>query len=301
MPKDITWIPNVGLIGAGTMGAPIASRLIDAKFVLMVYDKIAVRTAEMKRAGASSSGSLMSLVQKNDIILMCLPRSEAAVTVIEKDLPAILLKEKIIVDLGTTDLAETRRLSKFLKLRNAHFLDAPVAGGPRDVMKGRANIFCGGKREVFDRCHRLFQAITGIGTVTHCGPAGSGQIVKGVFDMATGLARAAIVESVAYGIGQGMERDQLWEALSNTLPQGIDAEKILALMSMKGGEAVPVHIRELPHFVKAAQEAGQELPLTSALVNFLRNAPASVIEYGHSVPSFWNELKRRQTGKPDAT
>src|SRR3569623_1777090 len=117
MPKDIAWMPNIRLLRSGSIDAPIAASLIDAKFVTMVKDKVQVRVAEGKRAGASSSGSLSSLVQKNDVILMCLPRSETAVAVIENDLPAILLKEKIIVDLGTTALAETRRLSKFLKLR----------------------------------------------------------------------------------------------------------------------------------------------------------------------------------------
>ena len=236
MPKDPAWMPNIGLIGTEHMSAPIVARLVDAKYIVSMYaKKQQAGVTNVAKAGASSSGSISQVLQKNDLILLCLPRSEAAVNVIEKDLNPILLKEKIIVDLGTTDLNETRRLSKFLKLRNAHFLDAPVTGGPRDVEKGRASMFCGGKREVFERCLKTFKVITGLGSVTFCGAAGSGQIVKAVYDMSVGLTRAAILESIAFGMGQGMQREQLWEALEHTLPQNIDIERIMAVMAMKGG------------------------------------------------------------------
>jgi 3-hydroxyisobutyrate dehydrogenase len=292
MPKDITWLPNIGLIGTEYLSAPIVTRLLAAKYVITAYAKSQASLSVVTGAGASSSGSISQLLQKNDVILLCLPRSEAAVNVIENDLDPILLKEKIIIDLGTTDLNETRRLAKFLKLRNAHFMDAPVAGSMRDIQKGRSLIFCGGSRIVFDRCERILRSITGSTSVSFCGEAGSGQIVKGVYDIAVGLSRAALLEAMSFGIQQGLSRQELWDVLEHTLPPNMDAEKVMSTMALKGGEAVSCNIHEIPHLIRAAEAEGHATPLSRALFEFLKNAKPTVIENGLSVPSFWNELKR---------
>ncbi|MGD0093580.1 MAG: NAD-binding protein [Planctomycetota bacterium] len=135
-----------------------------------------------------------------------------------------------------------------------------------------------------------------LGHITYCGPAGAGQVVKGVEQLALSLSAAGFLEALAYGASFGIVPTELWEALRKTPLSGESFEQTIQTVLCKGGEAVSVHYAELHSFLAAAACNGQPLPLCQSLAAFLEQAPPSVIERGQHVPSFWMELMRKKRG-----
>jgi 2-hydroxy-3-oxopropionate reductase len=191
---------------------------------------------------------------------------------------------------------ETRRLAEWLEAREVSFLDAPLSGGASAAREGRLSVFTGGQKETFRRCLPLLKALSPLGNIAYCGPAGSGQVVKGVEQLALGLSAAGFLEALAYGASFGIAPAELWEALRRTPLARADFEQTTRTVLSEGGEAVSVHYGELHHILDAASRNNQRLPVARALLEYLKQAPPAVIERGRHVPSFWLELTRKQEG-----
>jgi 3-hydroxyisobutyrate dehydrogenase-like beta-hydroxyacid dehydrogenase len=290
-----TSLPQLGLIGAGSMGGAIALRLLGARYPLAVYDTNPRHLDPLAAAKAVVCDSPSALAATVDVVLTSLPSSEVFVQVVEGQLLPGLASGKTVIDLGMTELSQTRRLAEWLETRGVHFLDAPVSGSPRRAKEGRLSLFVGGRKETFKRWLPVLKVLGGLGSVTHCGPAGSGQIVKGAEQLALGLAAAAVLEAVAYGESFGVSRAALWESLEKSQLTHASFHAVAQKMLAEGGESVSVCYGELPYVLEAAAHNNQRLPLAQAVVEFLRNAPPSVIERGHHVPSFWQALKRQSS------
>jgi len=277
------------------MGAAVAARLLEAAYSVSVFDASPLRT-EPFAAKAVVRESPAALAIAADVILLRLPSSEVFVQLVEQELLPGLTKDKTVIDLGATDVVQTRRLSEWLEAREVSFLDAPLSGGASAARAGRLCIFAGGKKETFKRCLPLLKVLAPLGNIAYCGPAGSGQVVKGVEQLALGLSAAGFLEALAYGASFGIAQAELWEALRRTPLARACFEQTTQTVLNEGGEAVSVHYGELPHILEAAKAHGQPLPVAQALLAFLEHAPPSVIERGHHIPSFWLELTRRQQG-----
>ncbi|MCY3022890.1 MAG: NAD(P)-binding domain-containing protein [Planctomycetota bacterium] len=299
MAKGGSAVPRLGVIGLGDWGGAVVTRLLDARFPVCFFDTNVTRAATLRGAHATAAASPAAVAVASDVILLSLPPSETFVQIAEQQLLPALTSGKSVIDLGATELAETRRLAEWLEARGVGFLDAPASGSAASARRGSLNLFVGGKKETFKACAPVLKALAGLGSITYCGPAGCGQIVKGVEQLVLGLSAAACLEALAYGGSFGLTPEALWEALERTPAARAGSEHFVKKMLSEGGEAVPVHYGELPRLLAAAAQKGQPLPLAQALVAFLKTAPPAVIENGHHVPSFWVEL-RRPAGKGNA-
>lgn len=299
MAKPGTALPTVGVVGMGHTGSAVALRLLAAKYPLSVFDVVARHAAPLAEAKATVCDSAAALATTSDVILLRLPSSEAFVQAVEQQLLPGLTKGKTVINLGATDVLASRRLAEWLAARGVSFLDAPVSGGAHAARDGRLSIFVGGEKESFKRSLPLFKTLAALGHIVYCGPAGSGQVVKGVEQLAMGLSAAAFLEALAYGNSFGFSPASLQEALQRTPVTEVGFEQSVQSVLREGGEAVSVHYRELPYVLAAGERNGQRLPLLRAVMEFLQNAPPSVIERGRHIPSFWKELTREQKAGPE--
>ncbi len=293
MKRSTKILPSIGLIGAGTMGTPIARNLLQAKYVLSVFDTNPQRARDLEEEGGIPAATPSSLAAAAEIILLCLPASDKFLEFVQQQLLPGLTAGKMLVDLGTTSVVETRRMAQWLQARNIKFLDAPVSGGERAARKRTLSMFVGGRKEYFDRCMPVLNVLAGDGSISYCGPAGNGQIVNGVSQLAMALGSAAFLEAIAYGAAQGVPPEELAQVLEKSAASATSINQVLRRLIRDGGESIETKYPMLPGFVQNAEAHEQALPLTQAICGFLSEAPAAIIEQGHHVPSFWNELKRR--------
>lgn len=286
-------MPMLGFLGLGAMGGPMARNLVRAGYTVIGFDVKGERLLACAEAGVVPAGSEDEVARRGDVVLTSLPSSESWVEVAERHLLPNARNGQVIIDLGTTTPPETRRLAQAFAEKGASLLDVPVSGGPRGVETRRLRMFVGGDEHVFAQHRPILEAIGGPEYVTYCGPSGCGQIVKGVNQLAMGLGAAAYLEAVAFGVMAGVDPETIRVAVGDT--RGTDkwrdyVDFVAGQVSAGRGENIGVKFRELPYFLREAEEKGFALPLTRALFSFCNAGERVVIDDNRQAPSFWHEL-----------
>jgi 3-hydroxyisobutyrate dehydrogenase-like beta-hydroxyacid dehydrogenase len=288
--------PTIGFIGLGAMGGPMAANLLRAGYAVVVFDTNPARVAECEAKGGHRAANAGDVVAASEVILLSLPSSDAFVDVADRELLPVSRTTQVFIDLGTTTPPETRRLAAVFVERGAALLDVPLSGGSEGAQAARLRMFAGGDRAVFDQCRPILEILGGSDHLTYCGPSGSGQIVKGVNQLAMGLGTAAYLEALAFGVRAGVDAALLSAAVGSHGGNEHWREQLHWLadrIADGGGNDIGVKFRELPYFIREAQEQGQALPLTESLYAFCDRGERVVIDDNRPAPSFWHELLYR--------
>ena len=168
---------KIGFIGLGNVGGKLASSLLRNKFNLTVRDLNKKLTNEFQNKGAKIANSAKELAEQNDLIITCLPSPEICAEVMESADGVIngLSKNKIWLEMSTTDETEIKRLGKLVLDKGATPLDAPVSGGCHRAATGNIAIFVGGERKIFDK---ILPVLTIMGKkILHTGELGTASIL----------------------------------------------------------------------------------------------------------------------------
>ena len=169
---------KIGFIGLGNVGGKLAHSLLRNKFELTVRDLDENLTKDFKNKGAKIANSPKELAQQADLIITCLPSPKICAEVMEAEDGVIngLTKNKIWLEMSTTDESEIKRLGKLVKERDALPLDGPVSGGCHRAATGNIAIFVGGERNAFEK---ILPALTVMGRkILHTGELGSATVLK---------------------------------------------------------------------------------------------------------------------------
>ena len=169
---------KIGFIGLGNVGGKLAESLIRNKFNLTVRDLDNKLTNQFLKKGASVAKTPKELTKNVDLIITCLPSPKICGEVMEGENGVIsgLSKDKIWLEMSTTDETEVKRLGKIVKYKGAIPLDGPVSGGCHRAATGNIAIFVGGERSAFEK---IFPALTAMGKkILHTGELGSATVLK---------------------------------------------------------------------------------------------------------------------------
>ena len=169
---------KIGFIGLGNVGGKLAVSLLRNKFELTVRDLDEDLTKDFKNKGAKIANSPKELAQQADLIITCLPSPKICAEVMEAEDGVIngLTKNKIWLEMSTTDESEIKRLGKFVREKGAIPLDGPVSGGCHRAATGNIAIFVGGERNAFEK---ILPALTMMGRkILHTGELGSATVLK---------------------------------------------------------------------------------------------------------------------------
>ena len=169
---------KIGFIGLGNVGGKLAHSLLRNKFELTVRDLDKNLTKDFKNKGAKIANSPKELAQQVDLIITCLPSPKICAEVMEAEDGVIngLTKNKIWLEMSTTDESEIKRLGKFVREKGAIPLDGPVSGGCHRAATGNIAIFVGGERNAFEK---ILPVLTMMGRkILHTGDLGSATVLK---------------------------------------------------------------------------------------------------------------------------
>jgi 3-hydroxyisobutyrate dehydrogenase len=202
---------QLGFIGTGHMGAPMAANLLAAGHGMLVYDLARDATAPLEEAGAVRAKSVAEVGEGGEFVFLSLPgppEMEAVVTGPDGLLGA-MERGNTLVDLTTNSPQLVARIAAEAAQRGVDFLDAPVSGGVRGARKGTLAVMVGGERATFEKCEPLLRAIGS--NVFYVGAAGAGNVAKLVNNMLAFCAMMANAEALALGAKAGVDPHALWE------------------------------------------------------------------------------------------
>lgn len=285
---------TIGVLGLGAMGGPMARNLAKAGYEVVGYDPNGERQAECVEAGVIVTLSEDEVATRADVVLLSLVGSPLTERVAEEHLLPNAREGWTVIDAGTTRVSATRRLVNAFALGGAAFVDAPVSGGPGGSEKGELRVFVGGEVSAVERVRPILDVIGDPERVVYCGPSGSGQVAKGVNQLAMGLVSAAYLEAVSYGVNEGIDAEALIQSVGGD--EGFRSEFARHALRAASGEAEGVHVKypELPYFLEEAREQGFAIPLAEALYYFCGAVePDRLDNVGRPTISFWKELTER--------
>jgi 3-hydroxyisobutyrate dehydrogenase/2-hydroxy-3-oxopropionate reductase len=204
---------EVGFVGLGKMGKPMVRRLLAAGYTVHVHNRSRPAVDELVADGAKDAGSAAGVAERAEVILTALPTPDT-VEHIYKEVAAAARPEQIYVDHSTVSLGLNRSCAELLAKKHAHFLDAPVSGGPGGAQAGTLTVMAGGEKAVYDRALPVFQSFGK--NIRLCGPVGAGQAVKLVNQLLVGIHTAASAEAVVFGMSLGADPQVLLEMLGTS-------------------------------------------------------------------------------------
>lgn len=257
---------RIGFIGLGTMGAPMAARLLAAGFEVSVHNRTREREEPLAALGAKRAASPKSCAQDSDVVLTMVSDTPDVQAVVTGDHGAIegLAEGSVLVDMSTISPATTRRLAAALAQRGVQMLDAPVSGGSEGARNGTLSIMVGGDAVALERVRPVLEHLGR--TITHVGPVGSGQVAKAVNQVIIAGTYAAVAEGMALAMAAGIDTDAALTALGG----GAAGSWVLAnrARNMLAGDyplgfRTRLHRKDLGIALASARELGVSMPVAA--------------------------------------
>ena len=199
---------QIGFIGLGNMGRPMAENLAHAGHMVRGFDTVSVHVEGveiMDSAAATTTGA--------DIVITMLPNGEILKSVAAQIIPE-MRAESIFLDCSTVDVQSARDVSKMANAANVASLDAPVSGGIGGASAGTLTFMVGGSETAFHTAKPLFD-IMGQKSV-HCGESGNGQAAKICNNMILGVTMIATCEAFVLADKLGLDRSAMFDVVSTS-------------------------------------------------------------------------------------
>ena len=206
---------QVGFIGTGNIGAPMAANIMKAGFTLVVNDIAQEKSASLLEQGAQWSDSPSELAASCDVVCSCLPGPSEVEEVVlgPKGILEGLRPGSTYIDHTTSSPALAQRVHRILKERGVDMLDAPVSGGVEGAMIRDLLVMVGGDRATFDRCKPVLDAIGE--RVYHTGDIGAGCTCKILHNTAVFCADMAMAECWTLAVKSGVDPQVIVDVFRN--------------------------------------------------------------------------------------
>ena len=204
---------KIGFIGLGNVGGKLAGSLHRNKFDLTVYDLDRAITDQFKSKGVKIAKSAGDLVKDVDVVITCLPSPKICADVMlgENGILKNISKDKIWIEMSTTDQKEVIRLGKLVAEKNAIALEAPVSGGCHRATTGNIAIFVGGERKAFEK---VLPILTCMGRkILHVGELGSASILKVITNYLASVHLAALGEAWTVAKKHNLDLKKTYEGI----------------------------------------------------------------------------------------
>ena len=199
---------EIGFIGLGNMGGPMARNLSAAGHAVTGFD-----LAAPCPDGVAAASSAAEAATGRDVVITMLPNGAILRAVADDILPA-MQAGAVLVDCSTVEVAAAREVAAAAEARGLGCLDAPVSGGVGGAAAGTLTFMVGGAPEAFAMAEPLFD-IMGQKAV-HCGGAGNGQAAKICNNMILGVTMIATCEAFALADKLGLDRQAMFDVVSTS-------------------------------------------------------------------------------------
>jgi len=268
---------QIGFIGLGIMGTPMAAHLIKAGHKLFVHTRSKV-PADLLSAGATSCASATEVAQHADIIFMMLPDTPDVEKVLfgDKGVCAGLSKGKTVVDMSSISPMDTKVFAQKINALGADYLDAPVSGGEVGAKAASLTIMVGGPEAVFERVKPLFELMGK--NITLVGGNGDGQTCKVANQIIVALNIAAVGEALLFASKAGADPAKVRQALMG----GFASSRILEVhgermikRTFNPGFRIGLHQKDLSLALSGARALGVALPQTAGAAQLMQVCSAN--------------------------
>ncbi|EPE96715.1 2-hydroxy-3-oxopropionate reductase [Rhizobium grahamii] len=268
---------NIGFIGLGVMGRPMAEHLIDAGHQLNL-SRVKDVSGYLVTKGGKAIDSAKVVAETSDIIILMLPDTPDVDAVLfgENGVASGLSAGKLVIDMSSISPVATKHFAARIEALDCDYLDAPVSGGEVGARAASLTIMVGGMERAFERAKPLFEKMGK--NITLVGGVGDGQTTKVANQIIVGLTIEAVSEALLFSKRAGADPAKVRQALMG----GFAASRILEVLGERmvketfdPGFRMRLHRKDMTLAVDAARALDIALPNTAATQQLMNAAVAS--------------------------
>ena len=256
---------NVGFVGLGAMGRPMALHLQRAGHRLAVWARRPASIGDLPARVCATPAELGRCCEVVFTVITSSPDVERValgkVGLIEGMAPG-----SVLVDCSTIAPDAARHIAARLGEKGVHFLDAPVSGGEQGAIEATLAIMAGGDADVLERVRPLLECLGQ--RIVHIGPNGAGQVAKACNQMIMVAAIEAAAEAMRLAAGAGVDGARVRQALAG----GSAASRVLDVMGERmvrrdfsAGIEARLHHKDFGLVLEAARQSGVPVPLAAVV------------------------------------
>lgn len=208
---------DIGFIGLGTMGAPMARNLLRKGHRLAVLDASPQAVDALVSAGARAAATAREVAEHSAVVITMLPDAPdvEAVALGPDGIVAGLRRDAVYIDMSTIDPLTTRRIGAHVTAAGARMIDSPVGKTADAAVAGTLTLMVGGPADVVEQCRPILSCM---GTdLFHCGDLGAGQTMKLLNNLLAQAVGAASAEALVTGVRAGLSVETMLSVLRTTM------------------------------------------------------------------------------------
>ncbi|WP_316797752.1 NAD(P)-dependent oxidoreductase [Pedobacter frigidisoli] len=259
---------NIGWIGLGTMGVPMATQLLKAGYQLTVYNRSEGKASALEASGATVSASPQSLIEKTDVVIVMVTDDQAIRAVFdgENGLLNASASGKTIINMSTVSPAISKEMSDKCKAIGSEYLDAPVSGSVKQAETSQLAIMVGGDQTVFDRVKPILEAMGKMAILV--GAVGAGNYAKLAINSLLALYTQGLAETILFANQNGVRTEDLLNLINNAAISNVFT-KIKGDAILNDNFQPAFTLKNIVKDLRLAKDDGLESPLAkTALASF---------------------------------
>jgi 3-hydroxyisobutyrate dehydrogenase len=260
---------QIGIAGIGKMGAAIAQRLIEVGQKVTAWNRSADKLKPVVAAGAAVASSPAELAQANDAVITILTDA-AAIDAVYNGASALLagdVRGKLFIEMSTVPPQAEVALAEKVRAKGATLVECPVGGSTGPARQGKLIGLMGAEPADAARAKPILEQLCR--RLEHCGPVGTGAVIKLTINMPLMIYWQALGEALALCRPLGLDPARIMDLLSDTSggPNVLKVRGAGVAAMLKGGDGGPVTfdvdsaIKDLRTMLGEGKARGLELPL----------------------------------------
>lgn len=204
---------NIGFIGLGNMGLPMAKNLIKAGHTIKAFDTVNDACTAASEAGMTVTSTVDEAAHNVEFVITMLPSGPIMLSVFEQTIP-VASKDTIFIDCSTVDVSSANKAHEMTSNEGFGCLDSPVSGGITGAEAGTLTLMIGGEEDTFNKAKDILDAVGG--RLVHCGKGGAGQSAKICNNMLLGITMIGLSEAFVLAEKLGLDQQALFDVVSTS-------------------------------------------------------------------------------------
>jgi len=295
---------QIGIAGIGKMGAAIAQRLIEVGHTVTVWNRSADKLKPLAAAGAALAATPAELADKSEVVITILTDA-AAIDAVYGGASGLLagqVRGKLFIEMSTVQPQTQLALAAKVRAKDVALVECPVGGSTGPARQGKLIGLMGAEPADAARAKPILEQLCR--RLEHCGPVGSGSVMKLTINMPLMIYWQALGEALALCRPLGLDPARIMDLLADTSggPNVLKVRGAGVAEMLKGGDAGPVTfdvdsaVKDLRTMVAEGKARGVELPLTETTLGCYEETKRNVSGAAEvsTVSVYWaNRAKQR--------
>ena len=257
---------RIALIGCGVMGSAIATRLLETKHPLAIFDPNAGKVAALVRLGARAASSAAEAATGAEIVFLSLNSATIVRAAVfgEAGVAAGAVAGSIVVDMSSIDPVTTRQLAADAADRGLGWLDCPLSGGAPKALVGKLTVMAGGDAGQFAKARPVLDDLCE--NLTLMGSSGSGQTTKLINQVLCALNFVAVAEATRLATDAGVDAQRIPAALRGGRADSAILQEFMGKMARHDYSPtgrIDNMVKDLDAVQALARSTGTPMPMTA--------------------------------------